>query len=181
MQISKSTTEIDEPSEMQLPSISCPHLTVNEMESSDDNTNDTNDIVRFKSRFKDTGNTHESASSLKNRLAENQLKQQYNLHDERNGNEANWISIPSKSLLTKTYSFKRIISFRSDNFRRGNSRSVTGNNHSPRNFGRSSPSPFYSKDPYRGGPQQPYKPLTFSFLGQIYAKKSIKGDKPELR
>merc|ERR1739845_190128 len=53
--------------------------------------------------------------------------------------------------------------------------------HSPKNLGRCSPSPFYLKDPYRGGvgPQQPYKPLTFSFLGQIYAKKSIKGDKPE--
>jgi len=87
------------------------------------------------------------------------------------------------SALTKTYSFKRIISFRSDNFRRGNSRSVMGNSHSPKNIGRCSPSPFYLKDPYRGGgvgPQQPYKPLTFSFLGQIYAKKSIKGDKTEL-
>ena len=161
---------------MQLPSISCPHLTVDEMDSNDDNTNDSDDILTFKNRFRATESTQGSESSLKHRLAENQLKKQYNLHEERNGNEGNWISIPSKSLLTKTYSFKRIISFRSDNFRRGNSRSVTGN--SPRNIGRSSPSPFHLKDPYR---QQQYKPLTFSFLGQIYAKKSIKGDKPELR
>ena len=151
------------------------------MDGNEDNTNDSDDILSFNNRYRATESTQGSESSLKHRLAENQLKKQYNLHEERNGNEGNWISIPSKSLLTKTYSFKRIISFRSDNFRRGNSRSVTGNNHSPRNFGRSSPSPFYSKDPYRGGPQQPYKPLTFSFLGQIYAKKSIKGDKPELR
>ena len=166
---------------MQPPSISCPQLTVDEMETIDDNLNDTNDIMRFKNRFRGTESTQGSESSLKHRLAENQLQQQYNIHDDSNGNEATWISIPSKSLLTKTYSFKRIISFRSDNFRRGNSRSVTG--HSPKNLGRCSPSPFYLKDPYRGGvgPQQPYKPLTFSFLGQIYAKKSIKSDKPEAR
>ena len=154
------------------------------MECIDDNTNNANDIMRFKNRFRGTESTQGSESSLKHRLAENQLQQQYNLHDDRNGNEATWISNPSKSLLTKTYSFKRIISFRSDNFRRGNSRSVMGNSHSPKNIGRCSPSPFYLKDPYRGGgvgPQQPYKPLTFSFLGQIYAKKSIKGDKTELR
>ena len=144
------------------------------MDGNEDNTNDSDDILSFNNRYRATESTQGSESSLKHRLAENQLKKQYNLHGERNGNEGNSILIPSKSLLTKTYSFKRIISFRSDNFRRGNSRSVTGN--SPRNIRRSSPSPFYLKDP-----QQQYKPLTFSFLGQIYAKKSIKGDKPESR
>ena len=161
---------------MQLPSISCPHLTVDETDGND-NTNDAS-TASYNNRFRSTESNQGSESSLKHRLAENQLKKQYHLHGETNGNEGNWISIPSKSLLTKTYSFKRIISFRSDNFRRGNSRSVTGNSNSPRNLGRSSPSPFYLKDPY---PQPQYKPLTFSFLGQIYAKKSIKGDKPESR
>ena len=125
---------------------------------------------------------HGSQSSLRVRLAENQLHQNYNWQEEKTRSEANWMSIPSKSLLTKTYSFKRIISFRSDNFRRGNSRSVSGNGHSPNNIGRSPPSPFYSKGHYRGDGYNPastqaYKPLTFSFLGQIYAKKSIKGEK----
>ena len=164
---------------MQPPSISCPQLTVDEIVNNSEDSNFDNHDLEGCIVNEDK---HGSQSSLKYRLAKNQLHQNYNFHDDKNRNEANWMSIPSKSILTKTYSFKRIISFRSDNFKRGNSRSVTGAGHSPNNFGRSPPSPFYSKDHYRGGGYSPcntqtYKPLTFSFLGQIYAKKSIKGDK----
>ena len=118
-------------------------------------------------------NMQNCTSSLRRRIAESP-----DSFEDRSKAETSLMSAPSKSLLTKTYSFKRIISFRSDNFRRGNTRYASGNGHSPNSHGRRSTSPYYSKEFHRGHGYNPaYKPLTFSFLGQIYAKKSIKAEK----
>ena len=165
--------------ETQLPSTSCPQLTVDEITNTENTTTDDSNTV---SRTQTADMTHGSQSSLKCRLSGFSSNQNTSICEDKIRNEPGWMPISSKSLLTKTYSFKRIISFRSDNFRRGNHGSIAGGRRSPNNLGRSPPSPYYSKDHHRSGCYNPsnvhpHKPLTFSFLGQIYAKTSIKGER----
>ena len=162
--------------ETQPPSLSCPQLTVDKIDNNETTTSGNGDISSKTGNTDDLFNPiHDCESALKEPKAGSPLNEDYN-DSHKDGNETSLMSIPSKSLLTKTYSFKRILSFRSDNFRRGNARSISSNG--PNNLGKYSPSRYYSKDPYNNlSTAQTYKPLTFSFLGQIYAKKSIKGER----
>ena len=177
------SSQLETKSETQTPSTSCPQLTVDEITNSGNAITEDTNMGSFPGNAQSIASTHGSRTSLRCRLSGIPSNQNLNYYeDNKLNNEPGRMPISSKSLLTKTYSFKRIISFRSDTFRKGNNRYMAGDDSLNSNQGRSPPSPYYWKDHHRNNCYNPssapaYKPLTFSFLGQIYAKKSIKGER----
>ena len=139
--------------ETQIPSTSCPQLTADEpINCCHDNTEDNHEVYSQTSY-----DFQESSSSLRHHPSGIPSTNYSSTSTDNTKNESGFISNPNKSLLPNTYSFKRIMSFRGDNVRKGR----VSNNfsaYSPSNHG-SSPLPTYPTDHYSNF--NTYKPLTF--------------------
>ena len=160
----------------QTPSTSCPQLTADESINCYGDKNEDNQDIYSQSSC----DFQKSSPSLRHHLSGIPSTNVSSTTTDTTKNESGFRSIHSKSLLPNTYSFKRIMSFRGENARKGivsNNLNV-GGAYSPSNHG-SSPLPTYPTDHYSNF--NTYKPLTFSFLGQIYARRSSKGEKLKQR